>query len=385
MTDDRVGPAMAGSALRAWELARVLAGAGHDVRIHAAPDSGPPEEAPVELVARPPWRWADAIVAPPWILPPRSMLGRHLMIADGTTPLLAELAAMEGTPAIRRRRRTARARLPLVLARADAVLAAGEAQEGWWRARLERAGRPDVPVLQVPFGIPEDDPPEEPGEIPGVPVRWHVVLWWGGVWPWLDLDTLLAARARLEGAPVSVVVPVAARPGGPAPGLSAAELLERAAAHGLTPPQIVPLERWVPYAERSRVLRRASIVAVLHHPGEEAELSFRTRALDALWAGIPLLLTQGGAVASLAHAHGWGAIVEPHRPKITAAAIDLLLGETEQRRCRLALGAARDAWRWERVAEPLLTALPQLPVTARRSLSGAGLRAAWALRPGGTA
>ena len=383
MTDDRVGPAMAGSALRAWELSSVLADAGHEVRLYAATGSTLPEAGSVALSARPPWRWADAVVAPPWILPPRAFVGRRLLIVDGTTPLLAELAAMDQLPAVRRRRRTAAARVPLVLARADAVLAAGEAQELWWRSRLDAAGRPGVPVLQVPFGIPRDDPPDEAARIPGVPARWRVVLWWGGVWPWLDLDTLLAARARLEGSQISVVVPVAPRPDGAAPGLTSAELLERAALHGLEPPQVVPLERWIPYAHRHRVLHRASLIAVLHHPGDEADLSFRTRALDGVWAGVPLLLTEGGAVAAIARSRGWGAVVPAHRPKVTAAAIDLVLGEAEQQRCRLALRAARDAWRWNRVAEPLLAALPGLPAVGRRSRIGAAWRALWAVRPGG--
>jgi len=38
LTDDLVGPEMAGSALRAWELARVLLGAGHEVVLSAGTD-----------------------------------------------------------------------------------------------------------------------------------------------------------------------------------------------------------------------------------------------------------------------------------------------------------------------------------------------------------
>ncbi len=37
LTDDQLGPAMAGSALRAWELANAIANAGHEVRLAAAP------------------------------------------------------------------------------------------------------------------------------------------------------------------------------------------------------------------------------------------------------------------------------------------------------------------------------------------------------------
>jgi len=379
LTDDQVGPAMAGSALRAWELAGALLRGGHQVRLAAAAGSKSPAEVGPAVVTRPPWRWADAIVSSPWHLPPRAFVGLSTaLIVDGTTPLLAELAAMAPTPLVLRRRRTARARLPLVLARADAVLAAGPAQAAWWRERLELCGRADVPIMELPFGIPDDDPPDEVGEIPGVAKGSKAVLWWGGVWPWLDLETLLAARARLGAVPISLVVPVAPRPGG-GPAVSEGDLLARAARYGLEPPAIVPLRHWTPYQERHLLLRRADLLAVLHHPGEEAELSFRTRAMDGVWAGVPLLVSEGGAVADLVRSNSWGGVVPVHDPRAAAAAIEALLLDREQMRCRGAQLRSRDDWRWSRLAEELLEALPRLPVASRGGRVVPALEAALAL------
>ncbi|HSL17752.1 MAG TPA: hypothetical protein VLB51_07585, partial [Methylomirabilota bacterium] len=93
VTDDLLGPTMAGSALRGWELARALATAGHSVRLVAAAGSTAPGDAPVELAARPDWRWAEVVVAPPWSLHLPAFTGRHRLVVDGATPLLAELAA----------------------------------------------------------------------------------------------------------------------------------------------------------------------------------------------------------------------------------------------------------------------------------------------------
>lgn len=379
ITDDRVGPVMAGSALRAWELAVALEAAGHEVRVAAGEGSRSPSGIGPRLVRRPSWRWAEAIVTPPWVLGPRPLGAKKRLVADGATPLLAELAAMPRTPRVDRRRRTAGASLQLALARADAVLAAGEAQQGWWQRRLDAAGRREVPVLQVPFGVPEVAPAAERDELPGVPPTWAVVLWWGGVWPWLDLETLLAARARLGDVPVSVVVPTGRRPGAASPSVDEVMLAALAARHGLEPPQVVGLERWVPYHQRHRILNRTSLLAVLHHPGEEAELAFRTRALDGVWAGVPLLVTEGGAVADLVRERGWGAVVPPREPRQTAAAIELALAERQQLRFRAALAADRDGWRWSRVAEPLVSLLPRLPQAPRGRFCWAAARAAWAL------
>jgi glycosyltransferase involved in cell wall biosynthesis len=115
---------------------------------------------------------------------------------------------------------------------------------------------------------------------------------------------------------------------------------------------------------------------VLHRPSDEATLSFRTRALDGVWAGVPLLLTEGGEVARLAREHGWGGVVPAGDVQATAAAMLLLLGEREQLRVRGAIATSRDAWRWSRVVEPLLQVLPTLPAVRRSSLAGALIDAA---------
>lgn len=369
MTDDVVGPTMAGSALRAWEIARALERADHTVRLVAAYGSKAPEPDELQPEDRPPWGWAEAVLAPAWCLPPRAFLGRHVLIADGVTPLLAELDAMPATPEVVRRRATAAARLPLVAARADAILVAGPAQVDWWSALIPH--RFGLPFLDVPFGIPEEPPPGVRNEIPGVPSGWAVVLWWGGVWPWLDLETLIAARARLEAMPVSVVVPTAPRPGSTAVGFAASDLHAVARRHGLDSPSVVALDRWIPYSERHRILNRSSCLAVLHRGGDEAALSFRTRALDGLWASIPLLLSEGGEVARIARDRGWGAVVPPGDVSATAAALQLVLGDRIQSRYRAALDTGRREWTWDRVVSPLVDALPTLPTARRRSVAGA--------------
>ncbi len=377
LTDDCLGPVMAGSALRAWELGRALETAGHEVIIAGAAGSTAPGQGPT-VTSRPRWSWADAVLSAPWNLPPLAFIRRSLLIVDGVTPLPAELAAMPQSKAIRRRTRTAMARVPLVAARADALLVAGRAQMHWWSTQLNHI-RPEMPILDTPFGVPDSAPPPERVEIPGVPANHAVVLWWGGVWPWLDLDTLLSARARLGSAPISIVVPVAARPGSPIPNFGPSDLRQATEARGLKVPQVVGLEQWIPYAERHRVLNRTSLLAVLHRAGPETTLSFRTRALDGLWATVPLLLSEGGEVSDLAHHHGWGGVVRPGDINGTAAALELLLTEREQLRCRANLERARPFWSWNQLIEPLVDALPTLRQCPRASLAPAVVRSALTL------
>jgi glycosyltransferase involved in cell wall biosynthesis len=287
--------------------------------------------------------------------------------------LLAELDAMPDTEEVVRRRRTAAARLPLVAARADAILVAGPSQTDWWFEKTPH--RFGLPYLRVPFGVPDQPPPADRAQIPGVPADWEVVLWWGGVWPWLDLETLIAARARLGSAPISVVVPTAPRPGSSAVAFTTPQLKEIASRHGLGQPQVVAFDRWMPYADRHRILNRSSCLAVLHRSGDEAALSFRTRALDGLWCAVPLLLSEGGEVARITRNRGWGAVVPVGDVPATAAALQLLLGRRTGERCRSSLEAGRREWTWSRVTGPLTEALPTLPVAPRRSVAAAAVAA----------
>jgi len=90
---------------------------------------------------------------------------------------------------------------------------------------------------------------------------------------------------------------------------------------------------------------------------------------------VPLLLSEGGATSDIANREGWGAVVPPGNAKLIAAAIDLLLAERSQARCRAVLTEARDDWRWSVVAQPLVEALPEISRDTRRSLVPASLRA----------
>ncbi len=156
-------------------------------------------------------------------------------------------------------------------------------------------------------------------------------------------------------------------------------LADAASRHGLSSPQVVGLDTWIPYADRHRLLNSASVLAVLHHPGQEAELSFRTRALDGVWAGVPLLLSEGGEAARLTRTHDWGEVVTPHAPDEAAAALKRLLNADRHEQCRAAMARSAEAWRWSRLAEPLLDWLAAPQRSKRSSCAAATLRAGWRL------
>ena len=67
---------------------------------------------------------------------------------------------------------------------------------------------------------------------------------------------------------------------------------------------------WVPYAERGRYLLEADVAVSAHFDDIETRFAFRTRLLDCLWAGLPIVTTRGDTLGELIVADGAGQAVD---------------------------------------------------------------------------
>ncbi len=56
---------------------------------------------------------------------------------------------------------------------------------------------------------------------------------------------------------------------------------------------------WVPYGERQNYLLEADVGVSLHLDHVETRFSFRTRVLDYIWVGLPMVLSAGDALSDL--------------------------------------------------------------------------------------
>ena len=124
------------------------------------------------------------------------------------------------------------------------------------------------------------------------------------------------------------------------------------------------LERWIPYAQRGPFLLDADVAVTAHRPSLEAELAFRTRLLDCLWAGLPPACTRGDTLADLAEREGWGAGAEPGDAAGLARAIAALLEPGAKERARQAMTGAASRYRWS-AAAAVLAELLQGPAPER--------------------
>jgi glycosyltransferase involved in cell wall biosynthesis len=356
-----VGPRMAGPAIRAAELARALA-AECDVTV-AAPAASASElplieagMADVEALVRAA-RAHDIVVAQE--LPPTALeriAGGPRLVIDLYNPIVVEVmeAVAHRSPRSQRRIRGAIVQRTLAqCAAADLILCANERQRDLWTGGLALHGlidRGDL-VMEVPFGVPAE-PVGPPGGLraafPQIGPDEKVLLWGGGLWGWLDPVTPMRAVARLER--VHLVVMGAGRPGLEATGQ--AGHLEAALAEARAHEGVVHVNTgWVPYEERGGWLAEADIGVTAHHDHLEARYAHRTRVLDYLWAGLPVVATRGDAMADLVERERLGLTVPPGDDVAFAAACEELLGATEARQ---RVAAFAPSLRWDRVAAPLV-------------------------------
>ena len=112
---------------------------------------------------------------------------------------------------------------------------------------------------------------------------------------------------------------------------------------------------WVPYDRRADYLLEADIGVSLHGDTLETRFAWRTRVLDYLWAGLPMLLSGGDVLSDEVQQHGLGVVVAPGDVAGVAAGILDLLDKPNVRRERSAtFSALAEKYQWERVAAPLI-------------------------------
>lgn len=255
----------------------------------------------------------------------------------------------------------------------DMFLCASERQRDFWIGWMAAAGRINPPVHAedpslvkllrvVPFGLPPDPPRPTRhvlrGVVDGIGPSDFVVLWGGGIWNWFDPISLInaAAQVRSRLPQLRVVFPSMKSPSPLVPEMTTARrAVELAAELGLIGSTVFFDTGWLPYEERAALLLEADVGISLHQLDLEARFSFRTRVLDYLWAGLPVITTEGDSMADLVRDTGAG-IVIPARDvnALAAAIIELAENESFRHNCgERAHGLAR-RFQWPTVAQPLL-------------------------------
>jgi glycosyltransferase involved in cell wall biosynthesis len=292
------------------------------------------------------------------------------IVIDGYDPLIAEWLALRGQDEAAFAARLAQ--LEPQFALGDFFICASERQRDWWLGLLEAHGRVNPrtfaadPTLRnlvdvVPYGVREDAPkhakPILKGVWPGIDPDSKVILWGGGLWTWLDPQTAVRAIAKIAKTrdDVRLVFPGTRHPNPDVAGIPThtQAVMDLAQGLGLLNTRVF-FGDWIPYEDWPAVLMESDLALSLHHDSYETRLAFRSRMLEYIWAGLPIVCTTGDATADLVAKYGLGEVVAVGDVDAVARGIEKFLDVGLLAEVRHLASKARADFAWLRCAEPLI-------------------------------
>jgi len=229
-------------------------------------------------------------------------------------------------------------RFARVLRRGDLFLCASEAQKRYYLGVLSGLGRinpvtykQDL-ILIVPYGIYREEPQATHKPITDLlngDKQVKKVLWFGGIYPWFDLDILIdAVKDANKSLPMKLVIVGAKNPFNGHPDFIRKydELL--AYIEKSQSSEIVKVIDWVDFNDRANWYLDSDAVVTINKIGPENELAWRTRLVDYTWASVPIL-TNGGDPLGEMLVKNDAALLLPALDKETIShALTNLLGDT---------------------------------------------------------
>ncbi|WP_255315541.1 glycosyltransferase family 4 protein [Trueperella pecoris] len=382
ITLDTFGQRMAGPAIRVWEMATVLS-SDHEVEVFTfgaverEGESFSLRRTRVEDFRRELGQ-PDVVIMQGYLIKtfPWLASGNFKLVVDLYDPFHIESLQVERFHPMDERIRAldhSLAELNSQVRGGDFFLCASNKQRDLWLGHLAAHGRinpltyDDDPQLRRlidvgSFGIQSTPPsktrPAVRGVVPGIGAEDKVIVWGGGVYNWFDPLTVIHAvdRVRADVPSVRLLFMGAKHPN---PDVPEMQMLRDARALsdelGLTGKHVFFNEEWVEYSERHNYLLEADIAVSAHLPGLETDFSFRTRMLDYLWAGLPIVASEGDYFAELVAERDLGVSVPTEDVQAMAAAFRTLLSDDAERAmCAQRVAEVAQDFHWDKTLAPLV-------------------------------
>ncbi|MFL6519570.1 MAG: glycosyltransferase [Chthoniobacterales bacterium] len=390
ITFDVIGPRIGGSAIRVLGLARALADTGHLPTIAAArvEDGYPDHPSPIRAFdeARPRESLGSLLKTAACVVVPLDALARLPLLRKVTVPLVFDIydpllfGLMESASDAGEENRTERLEsyAPLfnrVLRRGDFFICASERQRDFWLGALAANGRVPAsatadPELRnlidvVPIGI-DSTPiaPAIPGRpnltaaLPALAGAEKIIVWPGAIWDWADSEIVMKAmRIVAQSSPgIHLVLFAATHPTEGHVETSAARKM-RALANEfqLNGRSVHFIDHYIPYGERGRYLAECDAAVSTHRTNLESHFAYRTRLLDCVWAGLPIVCTEGDVIAEIVARDGFGIAVPARDDAALAQATQRICTDADfAATCRARIVESRHLFHWSDAAEPLV-------------------------------
>ena len=383
VTGDTIGPRMAGPAIRAWNMAELLS-IDNDVALMTT-NLLEPVDAPFALHRVKPGEdaafaqleaWADIIVFQGHAMAQFDALRStdKIVVADIYDPMHLEMLEQGrelGRATWELRVSAATAVLNEQLALADFFLCASERQRLFYLGQLTTLGRVNPATYEndphlsrliavAPFGLSETPPVHETDVIkgvrPGIATDDKLLIWGGGLYNWFDPLSLIRAVARLSERhdDVRLFFLGTRHPGVDEMGI-VRESFDLARELGALDTSVFFNETWVEYSQRQNYLLEADAGVSTHLSHIETTFAFRTRILDYLWAGLPMVVTEGDSFAELVEREGLGIVVPAQDVEALENALErVLFDEAFIADARANVARVREDFMWEHALAPLV-------------------------------
>ncbi|MCL6087660.1 MAG: glycosyltransferase, partial [Actinobacteria bacterium] len=255
----------------------------------------------------------------------------------------------------------------------DYFICASERQRDYWLGMLSALGRvnpvtyaPD-PTLRkmidvVPFGLPENKPVHErnvlKGVVKGIEKNDFVVLWGGGIYNWFDTLSLINAMKIVweKRKDIKLFFMGIKHPN---PLVKEFDLVNEtvslAKSTGVYENNVFFNFNWIKYDERQNYLVESDAGIITHPVHIETRFAFRTRALDYMWAGLPMISTEGDFFSDLIDKQTLGISVKEKDPEDIVNAILKLAQDREfYNKCVSNLRETAKEYTWDKVCIPIL-------------------------------
>ncbi len=386
VTGDPIGGKMAGPAIRAWHIAKELS-EEHDVRLVSYTRAEPTGEIPFEIGVVSHHRpssiaeheaWADVIIVQgnSLALFPALEKSNKVLVIDVYDPMHLEQLEQGRGQSIKvwnKQIEDATSTLNHQLERGDFFLCASDRQRHFWLGQLAGVGRVnaytysrdselDSLIAIAPFGISGADPVKSRsairGVVPGIGDDDKVIVWGGGIYNWFDPETLIRAVAELAEThdDVRLFFMGVKHPNPDVPEMEIVATSRALAQQlGVLGTNVFFNESWVDFDDRQNYLLDADLGVSTHYQHVETTFSFRTRILDYLWAGLPIVTTDGDSFGDLVGEEKLGAAVKERDLSGLVTALETYLYDADAiAAARENVARVREDFRWSRTLAPLV-------------------------------
>lgn len=255
----------------------------------------------------------------------------------------------------------------------DFFVCANDKQADYWIGMLSAYDRINPKLYErdksgkqlidlVPFGISDAEPVHTrnvlKGVWPGIGADDKVLIWGGGVWNWFDPLTVIKAIQRIseKRSDVKLFFMGVRHPNPDVPEMQMLnQAIDLAKDLGVYDRYVFFNFDWVDYNDRQNYLMESDIGVSCHFDTLETRFSFRTRILDYLWAGLPIICTKGDSFAEMVQHSQLGVAVDYNDDDGLAEAVLRLLDSPDRLgACRARVREAAEQFKWSRITEPVI-------------------------------